>query len=59
MNRLPLPYGLLINRQQPVEFEFDHSRFKVLQVTVLPVRSLPTNAGLCHAHLNTIVRVHR
>ncbi|ENV48022.1 glycine cleavage system T protein [Acinetobacter brisouii CIP 110357] len=28
MNRLPLPYGLLINRQQPVEFEFDHSRFQ-------------------------------
>ncbi|KAA8735029.1 FAD-dependent oxidoreductase [Acinetobacter qingfengensis] len=28
LSRLPLPYGLLIDRNQPVSFEFDHQRFQ-------------------------------
>ena len=29
LNRLPLPYGILIDRNQPVTFQFDQQTFQI------------------------------
>ena len=45
MKRLPPPYGLLIDREQPINFSFEKNPFRVLPATVLPALWRPTTSG--------------